>query len=92
MKRISAVAAATIVLLAIGGFAQTRQQKGGGDVTGPYEVVTGWPQNWCGQGFQIGSTSGIWAETPDRVIIYARGCLPVLEDPGDLVPTRNASG
>jgi peptidylamidoglycolate lyase len=84
-------AAAAIVLLVVVGFAQTRQ-KGGGDITGPYELVTGWPQNWCGQGFQIGSTSGIWAESPDRVIIFARGCLPVLENPGEPVPTRNASG
>jgi peptidylamidoglycolate lyase len=92
MKRISAVAVATIVLLTMGGFAQTPQPKGGGDVTGPYEVVTGWPQNWCGAGYQIGSTSGIWAESPDRVIVFARGCLPVLESIGDPVPTRNASG
>ena len=92
MKRISAVAAATIVLLAVGGFAQTRQEKGGGDITGPYELVTGWPQNWCGAGFQIGSTAGIRAESPDRVIIFARGCLPVLPNVGEPVPTRNASG
>jgi hypothetical protein len=91
MTRFSAAAVATIVLLAVGGFAQA-PQKGGGDITGPYEVVAGWPQNWCGEGFQIGSTSGIWAETPDRVIVFARGCLPVLENPGDPVPTRNASG
>ena len=81
MKRISAAAAATILLLAVGGFAQA-PQKGGGDVTGPYELVAGWPQNWCGAGFQIGSTSGIWAESPDRVIVFARGCLPVLEERG----------
>ena len=92
MKRISAVAVAAIVLLTVGGFAQAPQQKGGGDITGPYDLVTGWPQNWCGAGYQIGSTSGVWAESPDRVIIFARGCLPVLEDPGDPVPTRNASG
>ena len=66
MTRISAVAAATIALLTVGGFAQAPQQKGGGDITGPYEVVTGWPQNWCGAGYQIGSTSGIWAESPDQ--------------------------
>ena len=91
MKKLMAATAAIIVLVTIGGFAQA-QQKGGGDITGPYELVTGWPQNWCGQGYQIGSTAGIWAETPDRVIVFARGCLPVLEEPGDLVPTRNASG
>ena len=92
MKKFMAALAAFIVLVTIGGFAQAPQQKGGGDITGPYDLVAGWPQNWCGQGFQIGSTAGIWAETPDRVIVFARGCLPVLEEPGDLVPTRNASG
>ena len=81
MKKLTAAAAAFIVLLAIGGFAQT-SQKGGGDITGPYDVVAGWPQNWCGDGFQIGSTAGIWAESPDRVYVFARGCLPVLEEAG----------
>ena len=70
MKKFMAAAAAFIVLLTIGGFAQAPQQKGGGDITGPYELVAGWPQNWCGQGYQIGSTAGIWAETPDRVIVF----------------------
>lgn len=92
MKKISAAVAAFAVLLGIAGFAQNRQEKGGGDVTGPYELVAGWPQNWCGPGFVIGSTAGIWAETPDRVIVFARGCLPELKEPGELVPTRNASG
>src|SRR5688572_32670559 len=91
MKKFIAAAAAFTVLLAIGGFAQT-SQKGGGDITGPYDVVAGWPQNWCGEGFQIGATAGIWAETPDRVIVLARGCLPALDNPGDPVPTRNAAG
>ncbi|OFW13465.1 MAG: hypothetical protein A3H29_17130 [Acidobacteria bacterium RIFCSPLOWO2_02_FULL_67_21] len=79
-------------MIVAGGFAQMRQDKGGGDITGPYELVAGWPQNWCGEGFQIGSTAGIWAETPDRVYVFARGCLPALKEPGDPVPTRNASG
>jgi peptidylamidoglycolate lyase len=92
MKKIGAAVVMFAVLLGVAGLAQTRQDKGGGDVTGPYEVVPGWPQNWCGPGFVIGSTGGIWAETPDRVIVFARGCLPELKEPGDLVPTRNASG
>ena len=92
MKQISAAFAAVIVLLATGGVVQSQAQKGGGDLTGEYELVTGWPQNWCGDGYVIGSTAGIWAEAPDRVIVFARGCLPRLENPGDLTPTRNASG
>ena len=91
MKTLCAAAAAITLLLGIGVYAQARQ-KGGGDITGEYELVTGWPQNWCGPGYIIGSTAGIWAESPDRVLIFARGCLPELENPGALVPTRNASG
>jgi hypothetical protein len=71
-------------------------QKGGGDETGPYEVVAGWPQNYCGPGFVIGSTGGIWAESPDRVYIFNRGCLPEIKETrgaaNSFIPARNASG
>jgi hypothetical protein len=99
-KRSTAAAAALAFLFVIGGVAYM-QEKGGGDETGPYDLVAGWPENYCGEGFQIGSTAGIWAESPDRVIIFARGCLPVLKPGeggggggggGELVPRRNASG
>jgi len=55
--------------------------KGGGDETGPYELVAGWPdqKGVCGEGYQFGSTAGIWAQTPDRVFIYERGCLPIIK-------------
>jgi hypothetical protein len=33
--------------------------KGGGDETGPYDVMANWPQNYCGNGFVIGATVGI---------------------------------
>src|SRR5919106_6535844 len=74
-----------------------QQEKGGGDETGPYNVVAGWPQNYCGEGHVIGSTAGIWAESPDRVYIFSRGCLPVLKPSGrgaadSFIPERNASG
>jgi peptidylamidoglycolate lyase len=91
MRKTLAATAALVVTIAMGGFAQA-PQKGGGDVTGPYELVAGWPQNYCGAGHVIGSTGGIWAESPDRVIIFSRGCLPELKEPGDVVPERNASG
>lgn len=73
------------------------QEKGGGEETGPYELVTNWPENPCGPGYQVGSTAGIFAERPDRVFIFMRGCLPALADgtwgrPQSLVPSRNASG
>ena len=73
-------------------------EKGGDDLTGPYNLVAGWPQNPCGEGYTFGSTAGIFADSPNRVLIFQRGCLPVLPDggsdfgPGDLAPERNASG
>src|SRR5262245_13293338 len=71
------------------------QAKGGGDETGPYDVVRGWPENYCGPGYVIGATAGILAERPDRVFIFSRGCLPVLEDtrgPAEnFIPLRNAA-
>ncbi len=100
-KKIYAAIAALGLVATVGVFAQMSQEKGGDDLTGPYDVVENWPQNYCGEGYQIGSTAGIWAESPDRVIIFNRGCLPVLKNrqgepdvfgPGSLVPTRNASG
>ena len=77
--------------------AQPAPEKGGGDETGPYELVAGWPENVCGPGYQFGSTAGIFAESPDRVFVFQRGCLPALDDgtwgrPQSLVPSRNASG
>jgi peptidylamidoglycolate lyase len=55
------------------------QEKGGNGLTGPYELVPNWPQNPCGDGYQMGSTAGIFAETPDKVFIFQRGCLPVIK-------------
>ena len=85
--------------LAAGASIAISQEKGGSDATGPYELVPNWPENMCGPGYQVGSTAGIWAESPDRVFIFQRGCLPVLQSegggaggPGGLVPARNASG
>ena len=93
MKHIGAACAALALLLAATLLAQ---EKGGGDETGPYDLVAGWPQNYCGEGFVIGSTGGIWAESPDRVYIFNRGCLPVLKETrgaaDSFIPSRNASG
>ena len=97
-KKIGAALAALGLVAAVGVYAQMSQEKGGDDATGPYDLVANWPQNFCGEGFQPGSTAGIWAQSPDRVIVFTRGCLPVLEGrrggggPGALVPERNTSG
>jgi peptidylamidoglycolate lyase len=92
-----AVMLAGVIAISAGQPGQT-EQKGGGDETGPYDVVANWPQNMCGDGYQPGSTAGIWALSPDRVIIFQRGCLPVLEQrqgggpSGAFIPSRNTSG
>ena len=85
-------------LLAFGSATLLSQQKGGGgEISGPYEVDASWPVNMCGDGFQPGSAGGIFAETPDKIFIFQRGCLPVDPDGSfggdqDVVPSRNASG
>jgi peptidylamidoglycolate lyase len=96
-QRIITAAAAVIVVAAAGLYGQAPKEKGGGDETGPYELVPNWPQNFCGPGYQPGSTAGVWAESPDRVILFTRGCLPVLKEEGggaasSFIPARNASG
>lgn len=72
--------------------AANAQMKGGDDITGPYDVVAGWPENVCGDGWQIGSTGGVWAEHADRIYVLQRGCLPELPPSNQIVPGRNASG
>src|SRR5215471_16277312 len=51
------------------------QQKGGEEETGPYDVVENWPQPWAKQGYIWGSQPGIFAESPNRIFIAARGEL-----------------
>jgi peptidylamidoglycolate lyase len=78
-------------------WSQQKAEKGGGDETGPYDLVANWPQPVCGDGHTWGSTAGIWALSPDKVFIFQRGCLPVIKDEGRgvaeaFIPARNASG
>ena len=81
----------TLSLLALSA-AASAQMKGGDDITGPYDVVAGWPADVCGDGWQIGSTGGVWAEHADRIYVLQRGCLPELPPSNQIVPGRNASG
>ena len=52
-------------------------QKGGGDETGQYEVVLGWPEH-PREGWVSGPVTGIFAESPDRVFFIQRGELKAL--------------
>jgi hypothetical protein len=49
------------------------QQKGGGDETGVYDVVSGWPQPFARQGYIQGSQGGVFAESPNRIFLANRG-------------------
>ncbi|HEY0874788.1 MAG TPA: peptidyl-alpha-hydroxyglycine alpha-amidating lyase family protein [Vicinamibacterales bacterium] len=94
-RRLFASTVAALAVSAIALLPAQNAQKGGGDEFGPYELVENWPQNPCGEGYQQGSVGGIFAESPDRVLIFQRGCLPALERPitsQSLAPDRNASG
>ncbi len=39
----------------------------------PYNVVRGWAKPFQEHGFAFGGNSGIWAESPDRILIAQRG-------------------
>jgi len=39
----------------------------------PYEIVEAWHQPFAGPGFAFGGTSGVFAESPDRIFIAQRG-------------------
>jgi peptidylamidoglycolate lyase len=67
------------------GFAAVPGEKGGEDITGPYDAVAGWPkplsqlpghENWT-----WGAVEGIFAESPNRVFIAQRGEEPLLKRP-----------
>src|SRR5258705_549119 len=58
------------------------QMKGGEEETGPYEVIDKWPTPWAKQGYIWGSQPGIFAETPNRIFIAARGELKLPEKLG----------
>lgn len=53
------------------------QEKGGEDLTGPYDVVENWmkPLPWH-KGWTYGLIAGVFAETPDRVFVLTGGELP----------------
>ena len=67
------------------GFAAVPGEKGGWDITGPYDVVRDWPkplsqlpghENWT-----WGAGEAIFAESADRVFFIQMGELPKLQRP-----------
>jgi hypothetical protein len=64
-------------LVVITGVPAVVQEKGGEDTSGPYEVVNEWPQPLPGhEDWVWGATTGVFAESPDRVFVIQRGELP----------------
>lgn len=66
-------------------FAAVPGEKGGWDLTGPYEVVRDWPKPMSQlpghEKWGWGSVEGVFAESPNRIFIAQRGELPVLTRP-----------
>ncbi len=58
------------------------QEKGGGDTTGPYEVVPNWPMPVSNDGYGWGSIPAVFAESPNRVFVFMRGELPAIKPLG----------
>ncbi len=97
MRRNTSVGLALVAMFLVAAVVPTMSKDVEHYLTGPYNIDPNWPQNPCGTDYQIGSVGGIFAETPNRIFVFARGCLPVLErsgvgGPTSLSPSRNASG
>jgi DNA-binding beta-propeller fold protein YncE len=68
------------------GFAAIPGEKGGLDITGPYDVVPDWPKPMSASlpGHEMwtwGAVQGVFAESPDRVYMLQRGELPNIPRP-----------
>jgi len=63
-------------------FAAVPDAVGAMDVTGPYDVVEGWPKDINtlpgNEKWTWGAGQGVFAESPNRVLFIQRGQLPVL--------------
>lgn len=80
-------ALATVCLLGAAVATQTQAQEGNtrGPVgESPYELIPLWHQPFQERGFAFGGNSGVWAESPNRIIVAQRGetvlPYPVPED------------
>ena len=67
------------------GFAAVPGEKGGWDLTGPYQVVPGWPKPMSQlpghEKWGWGAVEGIFAESTNRIFIAQCGELPALTRP-----------
>jgi hypothetical protein len=67
------------------GFSAVPDAIGSQDLTGPYEVVRGWPKDIStlpgNEKWTHGAGQGVFAESPNRVFMLFRGELPKLATP-----------
>jgi len=70
---------------AAGGFSAVPNAVGTQDVTGPYEVVKGWPKDIStlpgNQKWTYGAGESVFAESPNRIYGLYRGELPNIQPP-----------
>ena len=68
-----------------GGFSAVPNAVGTQDVTGPYEVVKGWPKDIStlpgNQKWTYGAGESVFAESPNRIYGLYRGELPNIPPP-----------
>ena len=67
------------------GFAAVPGAIGSQDLTGPYDVVKGWPKDIStlpgNEKWTYGAGQGVFAESPNRIFMLFRGELPKMEAP-----------
>jgi hypothetical protein len=65
------------------GYSAVAGAVGTEDVTGPYEIVQGWPKDVStlpgNAKWTYGAGEGVFAESPNRILMLFRGELPVLD-------------
>jgi hypothetical protein len=81
---------------AANGFAAVPGDIGSQDISGPYEVVQGWPKDIStvpgNEKWTYGAGESVFAESPDRVYTLYRGELPKMAPPkAQLVPSAGPS-
>jgi outer membrane lipoprotein-sorting protein len=71
------------------GFAAIPSAIGSEDLTGPYEVVKGWPKDIStlpgNDKWTYGAGQGVFAESPNRVFMLFRGELPKIPTPRNVL-------
>ena len=57
------------------------EERGGFDVSGPYQVAPNWPKKtWPAPGYIWGSQGGVFPESADRVFLVSRGEIELPKD------------